>query len=295
MVLAIALLFAVPGLSGVRDQIGHINPLWIVVGVALELVSDISFVMVFRLFFDRLAPHDARLLAWTNQSAGALLPGGGVGSLAIGGWLMHLTGAPISWIVRRSGGFFWLTTAASAATVIGAGVALMVGGSGPDELETVVAPTALVASATLAVAALPRLLRNHPNAPRWIQAISAGVKDAEQTTFTTPSWRLAAALSYLLFDMAVLWLCLAAVGPAPSVPAMILAYNVGYLTNWLPIPGGIGTLDAGLTAALALYGISATDAASAVVVYHAISLFIPGVGGLLAYLRLRPRLTQTPR
>ena len=71
---------------------------------------------------------------------------------------------------------------------------------------------------------------------------------------------------------------------------MILAYSIGYAANSLPIPGGIGVLDAGLTGALVLYGISPVHAAAAVIVYHAIAFWVPGLGGLIAYLRLRPRL-----
>jgi uncharacterized membrane protein YbhN (UPF0104 family) len=278
LALAVALLFALPGLSPVRHQISRINPLWLAVALALELASDISFVVLFRRFFDRLVGRDARLLAWADQSSSALFPAGGVGGLAIGGWLIHLMGAPTGWIVRRSGGLFWLTTAVNAATLIGAGVALMVGASGPHGFLLVALPTLLVAAATLTVAALPRLLPAHPHAPRWLRAIGAGVLDAEQITFKHPGWRLIGALGYLGFDMAVLWICLAAVGPTPNIAAVILAYNIGYLANWLPIPGGIGVLDAGLTGALALYGVPATHAATAVVVYHAIALVIPGVG-----------------
>jgi uncharacterized membrane protein YbhN (UPF0104 family) len=291
VVLVVALLFSVPGLSVVRDQIGRLSPVWIAVAVALELASDVSFVMLFRLFFDRLAGRDARLLAWTDQSSSALFPAGGVGGLAIGGWLIHLMGAPTRWIVRRSGGLFWLTTAVNAATLVGAGAAVMLGAPGPDGFLLVVLPTVLVAVATVAVASAPALLRARRRVPRSIRAVGGGVLDAEQTTFKYPSWRLAGAVGYIVFDMAVLWVCLAAVGPAPNVPALTLAYNIGYLANWLPIPGAIGALDAGLTGALALYGISPAHAATAVLVYHAIALVIPGAGGLLAYLRLRPRLT----
>lgn len=292
LVLAIALLSSAPGLGGVRDHVRHINPLWIVLAVTLELASNVSFVVLFRLFFDRLPSSDARLLAWTEQASGALLPGGGVGGLAIGGWLMHLTGARTAWIVRRSGGLFFLTTALNSAAIIGAGLALILGASGPDDLIRVVPPTALATVATAAVAALPLILRSRPHAPRWIRGISAGVDEAESTTFKRPSLRLIGGLGYLGFDIAVLWVCLAAVGGASSVPAVILAYNIGYLANALPIPGGIAVLDAGLTGALTLYGVSATHAAAAVVVYHAIALWTPSLGGLIAYLRLRPRLAR---
>jgi uncharacterized membrane protein YbhN (UPF0104 family) len=73
----------------------------------------------------------------------------------------------------------------------------------------------------------------------------------------------------------------------------MLAYSIGYLANTLPIPGGIGVLDAGLTGALVLYGASPVHAASAVLLYHAVALWVPGLGGFYAYVRLRPRLVQT--
>ena len=108
-----------------------------------------------------------------------------------------------------------------------------------------------------------------------------------------PSWRLIGAVGYLGFDIAVLLVTLRAFGHAPSVPVVMLAYSIGYAANWLPIPGGVGVLDAGLTGALVLYGVSPVHAAAAVIVYHAIAFWIPGLGGVLAYLRLRPRLLDT--
>ncbi len=290
--LALTLLASVPGLSGVLDEIGEISPIWLGLAILLELASDVSFVVLFRRFFDRLAGRDARALAWTEQATGALLPGGGAGGLAIGGWLIHLAGAPTDWIVRRSGGLFFLTSAVNAATVIAAGVALIAGASGPHDFARAVLPTLLVGLVTLAVVALPAVIRSRPRTPSWIRAISAGVLDAEETTFRRPNWRLLGALGYLWFDIAVLWLVLRALGETPSVPALILAYTVGYIANMLPIPGGIGVLDAGLTGALTLYGVSPVHAAAAVLVYHAIALWVPGLGGLIGYLRVRPRLLK---
>jgi uncharacterized membrane protein YbhN (UPF0104 family) len=291
--LGVALLAEVPGLRGVLREIGHIGPAWIAVAVALELGSAVSFVVMFRLFFDRLEARDARALAWTAQGSGALLPGGGAGGLAIGGWLISLTGAPLRWIVRRSAGLFFLSALVSTSALVGAGVALMVGAPGPHDRPTVVLPTVVVAIGTLLVAALPAMLRSRTGTPRWIAAIATGVNEAEQTTFNRhPSWRLFGAVGYLAFDIAVLGVLLRAVGDAPSVAVVVLAYSIGYAANSLPIPGGIGALDAGLTGALVLYGVSPVHAAAAVIVYHAIAFWVPGLGGLLAYLRLRPRLLR---
>jgi hypothetical protein len=215
--LGVALLAEVPGLRGVLRQIGHIGPGWIAVAVTLELASAVSFVVVFRLFFDRLEARDARALAWTAQGSGALLPGGGAGGLAIGGWLTSLTGAPLRWIVRRSAGLFFLSAAVSSAALVAAGLALMAGAPGPHDRPTVVVPTVLVAVGVLLVAALPGIVRSRSHAPRWLAAIATGVREAEQTAFTKrPNWRVVGALGYLGFDIAVLWVILRALGHTPA-------------------------------------------------------------------------------
>jgi uncharacterized protein (TIRG00374 family) len=116
-----------------------------------------------------------------------------------------------------------------------------------------------------------------------------GIPDARHA-LAHPTWRLLGGLGYLLFDIGVLWMTFAAVGPAAPLAPLVAAYLVGYLANALPIPGGVGVLDAGLIGALALYGLPVTHAAAAVLVYHAIAFWIPTLGGLLAYAWLRPHL-----
>src|SRR5262249_7411974 len=133
--LVVSLLIAVPGLKPVADAIGDMSPGWIVAAVALELASCLSFVVLFRLFFDRVPGRAGRPLAWTSMASGALLPGGGVGGLAIGGWLIRLTGASTSWIIRRSSALFFLTTAVNAAVVIVAALLLLGPYPVPDEFS----------------------------------------------------------------------------------------------------------------------------------------------------------------
>jgi uncharacterized membrane protein YbhN (UPF0104 family) len=288
--LGISALLAVPGLGPVVREIRAISPTWAAVAVALELASCISFVVLFRLFFDRISARDGRPLAWTSMASGALLPGGGVGGLAVGGWLTHLTGASTSWIVRRLSGLFFLTTAVNSAVVIGAALLLLGAYPGPHELPRAGLPLLLAASATVLVASLPWAARRHARgAAPWLVGIVAGIRDAQRTA-ANPSWRLLGALGYLGFDIAVLWATFSAVGHVPPVPALVLGYMIGYLANALPIPGGLGVLDAGLTGALVLYGASPAHAAAAVVVYHAIAFWVPALGGMIAYAFLRRRL-----
>ena len=281
-----SLLVEVPGLHHVIDRIESMKPGWLALAVALEIASSLGFVVVFRMFFDHLPARAARRLAWTEMASGALLPGGGAGGLAIGGWLLHMHGMPIREIVRRSSGLFFLTSGVNVAVVAGSGVLLATGAAGgPHDVVRTWLPVALAAGATAAVLALPRLVREK-RSDHWLGHVAAGIVDA-RGALARPSWRLAGAVAWLGFDIAVLWATFMAVGHAPPVAALVVAYMLGYLANALPVPGGIGVLDGGLAVTLVAYGSSPATAAAAVLVYHAIALWVPGIGGSIAYALLR--------
>jgi uncharacterized membrane protein YbhN (UPF0104 family) len=284
-----SLLLAVPGLQGVAKQLDRLNAGWVLAVVALELASCLAFVVVFRLFFDELPARLARALAWTEQGAGALLPGGGVGALAVGGWLLHQRGISKGRIVERSSALFFLTSATNVAALVLAGGLLASGLlAGPhDPLRTVLPLAAgLLVAAVVLIA--PALTSRSPRgrAPSWFGELIAGI-DGARASLARPSWRLVAAIGYLAFDIAALGAALAATGRPVPVAPLVLAYLIGYLANLIPIPGGFGVLEGGLAGALIAYHAPATQATAAVIVYHAISFWIPSLGGLLGYGLLR--------
>lgn len=110
-----SLLIEVPGLHHVLDRIESMKLGWLALAVALEIASSLGFVVIFRMFFDRVPARAARRLAWTEMASGALLPGGGAGGLAIGGWLLRMQGMPLREIVQRSSGLFFLTSGVNVA------------------------------------------------------------------------------------------------------------------------------------------------------------------------------------
>lgn len=290
----VTVLLAVPALRPVGVLMAAMNPSLVAAAVVLELASCLSFLIIFRLFFRPVPTNAARELAWSQMGSGALLPGGGVGSLAVGGWLLHLAGMPTRQIVQRSSGLFFLTSAINVLALAAAGLALLLGiAHGPHDVLRAGLPVIAAAGASALVLGLPRVMRRissgHPRAT-WLDDIGSGIP-AARLALARPNWRLFGAVGYLLFDIAVLWTTLAAVGPVPPVAPLVVAYLAGYLANAIPIPGGVGVLDAGLVGALALYGLPVTHAAAAVLVYHAIAFWIPTAGGTLAYMSLRRRLT----
>ena len=107
-----------------------------------------------------------------------------------------------------------------------------------------------------------------------------------------PSWRLLGAVAYLWCDIAMLWVWFRALGHAPPVAAVTLAFLIGYLGNLIPVPGGIGVLDGGIAGALILYGAEPATATAAALAYHAVVLWVPTLIGTLAFLRLRRTLDE---
>jgi uncharacterized membrane protein YbhN (UPF0104 family) len=286
----LAVVFAVPSLGSVRHELKAIDPWWIAAGIALEIGSCVSFVIVFRAFFDQLPPGLTRRIAWIEMGSGALLPGGGVTSYALGGLLLNQAGMDRRRVVVRSGGVFWLTSAVNVlALALGAVLLLAHIGHGPEDFAGTLLPLLLATPLTLFIAASPRLVAHRPQhttASRWLSALVDGVADAWRAA-RHPTWRLAGAVGYLGFDMAVLLCMLRGLGYDANCGTLILGYLIGYLATIIPIPAGIGVLEGGLVGTLVLYGAPPAQTAAAVLIYHAIAFWIPSIGGLGAYTALR--------
>ena len=292
----VSLLLAVPGLRSVAHEIGHVDGGWLILAGALELASCASFVVIFRRFFAGVPARQARRLAWTEMGSGALLPGGGVGSLAVGGWLLHMAGMPTRKIVRSSSGLFFLTSAVNVAALIGAALLLAFGLSAgqhdPLRVGLPILLGTLAAAAVLSVARASRRRSSGLLGSRWVTQLVDGIGEVRRV-LGHPGWRLGGALGYLGFDIAVLWATLTAVGYSPPISVLVLGYIIGYLANLIPVPGAIGVLEGGIAGTLVLYGAPLTQATAGVLIYHAIAFWIPSLGGLIAYRGLHLGLPTT--
>jgi uncharacterized protein (TIRG00374 family) len=123
-------------------------------------------------------------------------------------------------------------------------------------------------------------------------ALSAGVQESLEL-LRRPSPLLAGGLvGYLAFDVAILWATFNALGAAPAIPILCIAYLIGELGGLIPVPGGIGGVDLGLVGTLVLYHVPVGAATGAVLAYRAIALVVPAVLGLLAFVALKRTLSR---
>jgi uncharacterized membrane protein YbhN (UPF0104 family) len=295
--LVVGLLLAVPGLKGVATTVSHMKVEWVVVAVVLEALSCASYVVAFLQVFDRAPLRVGARVALSEEAFGAAVSLGGVGSLAVGGWLMVERGARPGRIAERSAVLFLYTSAINVITLILAGLGLFVGLPGPDNPWLSILPAAVGAIVLVGFLLLPRYVDGLARrvGPGRLQAVlietAASVRDTKRLMFH-PDWRIVGAIGYLWFDIAVLYACFAAAGQTPPVAPLVLAYQIGYLSNFIPVPGGIGVLDGSLIGMLVLYGMGGTVATAATLVYHAIALWVPAVWGTVAFVVLQKTKKQ---
>ncbi len=98
------------------------------------------------------------------------------------------------------------------------------------------------------------------------------------------------------FDYATLLTALAAVGAHPSPPLVLLAFCAASLLTLVPVtPGGLGFVEAGLTATLALAGVSPGRAVLATLAYRLVSYWLPLPAGLAGAILHRRRYSGRPK
>lgn len=105
-------------------------------------------------------------------------------------------------------------------------------------------------------------------------------------------WKAAMLLSAgrLAFDFATLLACIRATGAKPNPSLVLLAYAAAKILALLPItPGGLGLVEAGLSALLILANVPGGDAVVATLAYRILSYWLPIFVGPFAYLAFRMR------
>jgi uncharacterized membrane protein YbhN (UPF0104 family) len=290
---SVGLLLWVAPPAEVIDQIGQMNPVWVLIAVGFELASCMSYVIVFRRFFPEPPRPVSRRVAWIAMGAGAILPGGNISSAAATGLLLRRHGVQTRRLIERCAALLCLLTAFGFFLNGLAGVLLLVGvPGGPHDLDHAGGPI-LVSIGVLSTAALVMTIarRMGPGGPRALRGLASGLEGAWGSV-GRPHWRLLGVAGFLGLDMAALWAACAATGHPLGAEALVIAYCIGYLATTIPVPAGLGVLDSGLAASLVLYGFSPAASVGAVLVYHAISIWVPGLGGLIAWLPTRLRRAQ---
>jgi uncharacterized membrane protein YbhN (UPF0104 family) len=290
-----------PGLEEVRDRFAAARPGWLLLAVALEFLSGVSYVAMFRpVFCPAMSWRTSWEIAWSELAVGSLVPASGAGGLALGAWILAQGGMPGDKIARRSVAFFLVKSSVNFVAVAVIGTLMALGLAGPHRSLLLTAlPAALSVLTIAAVVGLSRLGHGRepqPDASR-AQRLFAGVRravvDGAREAVAIVRSRNAAVLAGAVGYGA----CAPAVVGAPfrAVTVVLMGYLIGQLGGLLPIPGGVGGIDGGLIGTLIVYGAPAAATAAAVLAYRVILFWLPLLVGGVAFAALRRGLNHPER
>ena len=98
------------------------------------------------------------------------------------------------------------------------------------------------------------------------------------------------------FDYATLLAALAAVGSTPRPTLVLLAFCAAQVLAQIPVtPGGLGFVEAGLTAMLALAGVGAGSAVLATFAYRLFAYWLQLPAGLIGFISHKRRGAREPK
>jgi uncharacterized protein (TIRG00374 family) len=296
-----------PGLGEVRHLLTDARPEWVAVAVALEALSCVSYVLMFRpIFCDSMPWRTSWEIGLSELAAGSIVPASGAGGLALGAWILRQGGMSPQRIASRSVAFFLIKSSVNFIAVAVLGVVMAVGLLGPalsPWLTAVPAAGAVMAMAALLV--VPRVGvggsvpadagRTRKAMREMRKALVGGTGEAVQIARSRNLLVIAGSIGYWAWDNAVLWAAFRAFGFSPPITVILLGYLIGQLGGLLPLPGGIGGIDGGLIGTLVVYGTPAAATAAAVLVYRVVLFWLPLLVGGVAFFSLRRALNDPDR
>ena len=260
------------------------------------MLSCAGYAVLFGLVFGMLGRRLTSRLSLSELAVNSVVSVSGLAGIALGAWVLRSKGVSVDRIARRSVLIFVLTSAVNVVAVVLIGIPMWLGLLSGSQREVLTLLPALAGVATIAGTLALAGWAGRAYARRWphggrravaLRALSDGVADA-LALIREHDWRLLGAVAYWLLDNLVLFACLAAFGHHPSVWVVAMAYLVGMLANSIPVPGGLIAVEGGLVGMLLLFGVRpASEVVVAVVIYRAISLWVPAVIGSIAFLSLR--------
>ena len=295
---------AVRLVPGAGDRLASASPAWIAACVVVELVACAGFAACFTACFSYppyvVARERTSEIALGELAAFAVVPTG-IAAPLLRFWALGRGGMPIRAIAVRS------VVHAVLLNVPYLGTALLLGawafsdvGTGDARTVVALAPFAIVLGALVLAGLIllggrqGRHIEPTTRLRRFMRELSTILPDglrAIPCRARDPAAIGGAAL-YWGCDCAVLWLAFQAVGAPQSVAVVALAYMLGQLGTWLPLPGGVGGVEPLMAGVLHTSGVNLDVSAAAIVIYRAVSLGMQAAIGAVAVGLLVPAVRE---
>jgi uncharacterized membrane protein YbhN (UPF0104 family) len=283
----VGLLALLPGLNGVRSAISGASPGWVVAGAGIQLVGICGAVVFVTLVFADVAERLTWKMGGAQQAANAVLPT--AGSTGVGYWTLSSIGWGAQRFAERTAVLIIAPAVPNIVLIallgLGMGLGLF---SGPSDWWLTWLPAAL--AILVIVVAIWAARWGHRLAARtsrkWLRSgleiVATGVTGTVQV-FRQRSWRVLGTWVDLFGAIGALWACLIAVGEHLPFAVVCMGFLIGQFAQAIPVPGGVGAIDAGVTGALVLYGGGTSISAAGEIIWHGLALIVPILAGSVAF------------
>ncbi len=316
ILVAVGIHFAYPELAGMRrtlDLLAHAEVWWIPVAVAMSALSLACYVAVFEIVGGglerRFGWKTSYQIAMASQAASTVVSAGGAGGIALLFWALKKAEVERADAERRIVAFLAFHYSVYLAALVAFGGLLWLGvlpGRAPLLLTALPAAVAAVLLALAVLAAtrpetverrltgravgatrLARIARRLLGFPAML---AAGLGYARTVLFSAHhgAFLPLLAIGYWAANIAILWACFEAFGESPEIAGLVQAFFIGMTVNLLPLlPGGVGSVEAGMIASLLAFGEPGANVVVAVLSYRLISFWLPTIPEAAASVQLR--------
>jgi uncharacterized protein (TIRG00374 family) len=310
-VVAIYIFF--PEVVGVEDgieKLGEGDALWIGVALAFSLVMFASYVALFKGVVGgavRLRWRESYQITMAGLAATRLFSAGGAGGIVLTYWALRKAGMSVKDTAARMVAFNVLLYAVYMVTLLVNGILLRTGvfsGSAPAGMTVVPATIAggvilIFLLITLVPGDLEKRFSEASQERFWGRTArrlatvpsTLAVGTREALSFVREPSRgglaLIGAIGFWAAQIAILAAAFKAFDVEVSFAVIVQGFFVGMFANLLPLPGGVGGVDAGMIGAFVLFGLPDNTVFAAVLVYRVIAFWLPLVPGVIAFFQLR--------
>jgi uncharacterized protein (TIRG00374 family) len=320
LVCVVGIYFLFPKLVEDEDalvKLGRADVGWLIVAFAFSIAMFFSYVALFRGVVGeriKLGWRESYEITMAGLAATRLFSAGGAGGIALTYWALRKAGMPPRMTACRMVAFLVLVYAVYMLTLVIDGVLLRTGVlPGPAPAGLTIVPAAIAGALIvifLLIALVPedlerrmahftqgyrfrRLLSRLATAPA---TVASGTRTAIAFVREPSRGGLAVlgAVGFWASQIGILWAAFKSVDIDVSLAVVVQGFFVGMLANLIPLPGGVGAVDAGMLGAFALFDVSG-PIFTAVLIYRVIAFWLPIPPGVVAFFQLRGTVRRWER
>jgi uncharacterized protein (TIRG00374 family) len=281
---------------------------WIVVAFFFAIAMFAAYVALFRgIVGERVSLRwkDSYDITMAGLAATRVFSAGGAGGIALTYWALRKAGMPRKETAARMVAFLVLLYAVYMATLLINGILMSSGVFNvPAPAGLTIVPAAIAGGVIvifLLMALVPGDLERRFSSAReetiWGRTlrrlatvpatIAVGTREALAYVRDPSRGGIAVigAVGFWAAQIGILWASFEAFGVEVPLAVVVQAFFIGMVANLIPLPGGVGAVDAGLLGAFHLFGVDTVFAP--VLLYRVMAFWLPIPPGIVAFLQLR--------